>query len=118
MQYFKCRCGNAERWCSGYPVHPCEGCEECGTTLASGPNGHEQLQPYKWQLVEDVTRVDGVEIRRNAYYRCMVCEHRGRPCSKCGQPTERALEVKSPSGAHEKWVPLCTACRSKDSAPS
>lgn len=28
----------------------CEGCEDCKTTLAQGPEGHRELQPHEWKI--------------------------------------------------------------------
>ena len=60
MQYSRCKCGKAERWCSGYPIHPCEGCEDCGTTLSFGPENHKPLQPHKWQEIKEIRIVGGI----------------------------------------------------------
>lgn len=49
MQYSRCKCGKCERWDSGEAVHPCEGCEACGTTFAQGPDGHLPLEPHEWE---------------------------------------------------------------------
>lgn len=73
MQYSRCKCGTAERWCSGYPIHDCEGCEICGTTLAFGASTHKPLQPHTWQKIEDVKVVDGVEEKRTVHEQCKVC---------------------------------------------
>jgi len=75
MQYSKCKCGKAERWCSGYPIHPCEGCEDCGTTLSFGPNGHKPLQSHKWQEIKEVRVIDGVEKVERHYWNCSVCDY-------------------------------------------
>lgn len=29
------------------PIHPCQGCHECGTTMAYGPKYHKDIQPHK-----------------------------------------------------------------------
>lgn len=54
MIYRKCECGKAESWESGMPPADCSGCEECGTTYATNPEGHKPLAPHDWSMRYDV----------------------------------------------------------------
>ena len=47
MQVWRCKCGKRQRFESGMPPKDCQGCEECGTTLAQHPDGHKPLQPHR-----------------------------------------------------------------------
>lgn len=67
MQYKKCQCGACERWDTGEIVHPCQGCEKCGTTYAGSPSGHKPLEPHVW-----VPRYSSSTGKPN-----------GRMCSRC-----------------------------------
>ena len=53
MQYSKCKCGAAERWCSGEPIRDCEGCSKCNTTLSFDPSGHRVLKPHNFAIKYD-----------------------------------------------------------------
>lgn len=74
MKYAMCKCGELAMWHSGYPIHPCQGCEECQTTLAEYPDDHRPLQPHQWQVVEETKTVDGVVVKHVKYEHCAVCE--------------------------------------------
>jgi len=73
MQYAKCKCGKRERWDSGYPIYPCQGCEDCQTTLARGPSGHLPLVPHKMQRHEEKRIIDGKEKYSRIWDGCSVC---------------------------------------------
>lgn len=49
MQYKRCKCGACERWDTGEAVHPCQGCDKCGTTYAGSPENHKPLEPHDWE---------------------------------------------------------------------
>jgi len=49
MRYSRCKCGKCEYYDSGMPPQPCQGCKECGTTFAGGPDGHKPLEPHEWE---------------------------------------------------------------------
>ena len=49
MRYARCRCGKAEAWTTD-GFQPCQGCEECGTTYASHPDHHKEVQPHEWAV--------------------------------------------------------------------
>jgi hypothetical protein len=49
MIYWRCKCGKAESWESGMPPQDCQGCDKCGTTLATGPSGHKDRIPHDWK---------------------------------------------------------------------
>ncbi len=49
MIYWRCRCGAREYWESGFPPADCNACEKCGTTLATGPEGHREPVPHEWE---------------------------------------------------------------------
>jgi hypothetical protein len=48
MRYERCRCGKLEFWGSGMSPAPCSGCEDCGTTPASHPDGHKTPEPHEF----------------------------------------------------------------------
>lgn len=73
MQYRRCKCGKTERWDSGEVVHVCEGCEECQTTFAQGPTGHEPLQSHDYE-----TYYMGGSSP-NPAQKCKRCHHIERP---------------------------------------
>lgn len=49
MIYWRCRCGKSEYWESGMPPQACQGCSECGTTLATHPDRHQDVIPHDWE---------------------------------------------------------------------
>lgn len=80
MQYKQCKCGKAQRWDSGYGVQPCEGCEECQTTFAGHPEGHQPLQPHTFEVYYE----GGKEP--NPVQMCTRCHHTVRPEKKPAEP--------------------------------
>lgn len=52
MLYYRCKCGKRTAW-SSMGVEDCNGCEECKTTLATGPDSHRPLADHKWELRYD-----------------------------------------------------------------
>lgn len=75
MNYWRCQCGKQQKWESGMPPFDCEGCDECGTTLARGAGGHRpKTEQHEW-IEESTTRTlpDGsTEIHRERAY-CAKC---------------------------------------------
>lgn len=71
MKYWRCQCGKREGWTTDGFAR-CTGCEECGTTLAPGPNSHYPLEDH--QLV---TRYDEWTGAPKSRY-CVRC-HRSFP---------------------------------------
>lgn len=53
MNYLRCKCGKCQMWESGMNPQPCEGCTECNTTFAWGPDYHDELQPHEWKQQYD-----------------------------------------------------------------
>src|SRR3990167_7334685 len=47
MQYYRCKCGDAQAWGSMSPA-PCRGCAKCGTTLEFHPDYHKAPAPHEW----------------------------------------------------------------------
>ena len=47
MIYRRCKCGKSESF-SSMGVQPCQGCDECGTQYAVGPELHEPRVPHEW----------------------------------------------------------------------
>ena len=47
MLYYRCQCGLHEAWGS-MPPYPCSGCEQCGTTLETGPGMHRKPKEHNW----------------------------------------------------------------------
>ena len=48
--------------------HDCQGCEKCGTTFSSHPEGHRPLQPHKYKIMYD-------DHTGKPYKRCDLCGH-------------------------------------------
>lgn len=48
MKYFRCKCGKHTAW-SSMGVAECEGCDECKTTLAESPSGHDAIAEHDWE---------------------------------------------------------------------
>lgn len=40
MQYYRCRCGKMES-IGSMPPSPCQGCEQCNTSLETHPDNHK-----------------------------------------------------------------------------
>jgi len=53
MNYWRCKCGKSEKWESGMPPRPCEGCDECGTTFATHATGHMMRAPHNLEIRYD-----------------------------------------------------------------
>ncbi len=49
MQFWRCECGKCEKYESGMPPQPCEGCDECGTAFAQRPGDHVQKIGHDWK---------------------------------------------------------------------
>ncbi len=47
MQYYRCKCGDSEAWCSDSPW-PCARCKKCGSDLAGGPDLHRDPRPHEF----------------------------------------------------------------------
>ena len=45
MKYYRCKCGKKTAW-STRGVQDCEGCKECGTTLAEHPEEHKPVADH------------------------------------------------------------------------
>lgn len=66
MIYYRCKCGKNEYFGSGMVPHDCEGCDECGTTLSTHPEGHKPRAPHEWETKYD-------ENTGKPYRRCKKC---------------------------------------------
>lgn len=76
MRHLRCECGKSLAWDSGSESgYPCQGCDECGTTYATHPGGHQKRIPH----------VFGKKLHHNgglSYLRlCERCHHH-EPASK------------------------------------
>lgn len=70
MKYYRCKCGKAEMWGSDGP-RPCQGCDECHTTLAGHPDDHKEPIPHDWTT--ETTLRDGKVVHERTYCkRCMT----------------------------------------------
>ena len=54
MIYRRCKCGKCESWESGMPPAPCQGCEECRTTMETSPGLHRTPLPHSLKAQFDV----------------------------------------------------------------
>ena len=64
MQYYRCKCGLRRMFGSDTP-RPCEGCDQCNTTLEQDPDHHTTPEPHQW-----VTKYN-----QNTGARKQVCRH-------------------------------------------
>lgn len=81
MIYFKCKCGKMEFFGSGMMPNDCDGCTECGTTLATSPEGHKEIAPHEWIIKYD-------ENTGKPYRRCKKCYQKEKEendvvCNEC-----------------------------------
>lgn len=68
---YRCKCGKITAW-SSMGVQPCQGCEDCKTTLASHPDQHKPLEPHEEQIIYN--QLTG----KPDYIRCKRCGYRIR----------------------------------------
>jgi hypothetical protein len=61
MQYYRCKCGEAQAWGSMSPA-PCRGCSKCNTTLETHPDYHRTPEPH--QFVTEYDANTGKPYRR------------------------------------------------------
>ncbi len=47
---YRCKCGKVTGW-STDGMHPCQGCNECNTTLATHPDEHKPLKPHEERII-------------------------------------------------------------------
>lgn len=66
MIYMRCKCGKTESFNSGMMPQDCEGCDECGTTFSTNPDGHKERAPHDWKTMYD-------EHTGKPYRRCKKC---------------------------------------------
>ena len=73
MRYMRCKCGKREAWTTmGH--YACQGCEECGTTLAESPDGHSTPIPHDWREQWKQSRADEPPQKERICLRCMKRE--------------------------------------------
>ena len=55
-----------ERWCSGFPINPCQVCKKCGSTLSFSPNNHKEPEPhdYEWRYSTTTGEKDFIECQK------------------------------------------------------
>ena len=75
---YRCRCGKHTAYGSMPPMD-CQGCPECGVTLAAHPDGHRPLAPHDFQ--------DRFDPRTG--------EKVARQCAVCGEREVRPPETRS-----------------------
>ena len=68
MKHYRCECGKVRFFGSDSP-QPCQGCDDCGTTLAQSPTMHKERIPHHY-TTEEMFR-DGVKIKTRVY--CTRC---------------------------------------------
>ena len=71
MQYYRCKCGNAQAWGS-MPPERCSGCKKCKTTLSKHPDFHQSYDP---ETAHDFSYVEQVETDNGTQplTRCKYC---------------------------------------------
>lgn len=77
MQYERCKCGKMQSVSSGGEFSPlCVVCPDCKSTLATGPDGHEEPEPHPMRQVFDE------RTGQFSHYQCRQCgakEYTRRP---------------------------------------
>ena len=66
MTYYRCKCGKCEYFGSGMFPEDCQGCDECGTNLATSSEKHKPVAEHEW-----IIRYN--EITGESYLRCKKC---------------------------------------------
>lgn len=81
MRYYRCKCGKRAAW-SSMGVARCDGCEECGTTLAEGPNDHDTPEPHDWREEWTIDKQTGERGKERV---CLSCQRQEalHPCPFC-----------------------------------
>jgi hypothetical protein len=52
-------------------VPSCDGCDECGTTLAEAPDEHEAIAPHDWREEFNIDAVTGERRKHRVCLRCL-----------------------------------------------
>ena len=63
MNYHRCKCGKQEYWESGMSPRSCQGCDECGTTVATYSGGHRPVEPHDWVEEWAIRNKEPVKIK-------------------------------------------------------
>lgn len=99
MKYYRCRCGKREHWNSGFPIYDCQGCRDCNTTIAGGPEGHRTPVPPH-QMARLQVESDEGEAFEHRCWDCMASrsciEKRGEPWEWQGGSPEAATRRRKP----------------------
>jgi len=66
MLYYRCKCGNSTAWGS-MPPDRCATCDDCGSDLALGPDGHRDPTPHEFIARPVETDQGGATISRCRY---------------------------------------------------
>lgn len=66
MMHYRCKCGKSKAFGSDHP-RPCQGCHECGTTLAMHPDHHKAVEPHDLKLYYSQ------QTGKPSHYRCKLC---------------------------------------------
>jgi len=91
MLYYRCKCGKHEAWGSDSPPL-CAKCDECGTSLATGPKGHVEPKDHDFSMVTQVKTDEGLK----PLTRCKYCYRTRDEIEKLKQPSKGELE-KTPT---------------------
>lgn len=73
MRYMRCKCGKDTCWTTmGHP--DCDGCPECHTTLAEGPDGHREIAPHDWREEWTIDKQTGERGKERICVQCRTRE--------------------------------------------
>ena len=53
MKFHQCKCGKRQYFESGMLPQPCQGCDECNTTLTTRPDRHKTPEPHDFVIRYD-----------------------------------------------------------------
>lgn len=84
MRYLRCKCGKHEHWNSGVRIWDCQGCRDCNTTIAGGPDGHRSPVPPHQMARLRVEADEGEAFE----HRCADCMESRARIEKAGEPWE------------------------------
>ena len=108
MQYYRCKCGKREAW-SSMGVRDCQGCSECGTTLAQHPDYHKDTAPHEW--VKRYNQNTGkpymvcencMKIEEDSYIESQKTENDGKEKENECIRTEESGEFSDKEQAHQQ----------------
>lgn len=83
MIYYRCKCGASESW-SSMGVERCFACPQCGSDLATHPEGHSEPLPHEYGPPE--WEIDKETGERWQVRRCVMCHRKERIEPAAGDP--------------------------------